>query len=116
LTAKEFMQRIEAYYGDYTPGQRPIIAAYLSRRGERYLDLLLPHVIEGFSSTYKSQPDVAIFEQYRGDVTDKLRLLPPPGRKEIEDHSDVITDEERLQMQSLLKDLAVKMNTRRKDR
>ena len=102
MTVKEFMTRIESYYGEYGPGQRPIILAYLSRRGDRYLDVLFPRVVEGFTSTYRTQPDVAIFENYRGDVTERLRTLPPPDRTMIEDLSRELTDEEREEMKRLM--------------
>lgn len=66
MTRKEFVKRIQAYYGGYPEGQRDVISAYLNSLPEYILDELLAEVIKNYDSKYKTVPDVAVFEKHKG--------------------------------------------------
>ena len=63
MTPKEFITRIQGYYGVYPPGQRKEIVEYIAAQKERVLDFLYTKTIRTFSSKWKCPPDVAIFEE-----------------------------------------------------
>jgi hypothetical protein len=88
VNVKEFMDRMQAYYGPYSQGQGPEIARYLKRFAdayEDYLDKLFDHVLRSYSSRWKTPPDIAIFEEAKDYVKGgmpKLKQLQPPTEEE----------------------------------
>ena len=72
MTAKDFITKIQAYYGPYREGQHEAIALYLSKVREMYLDILYDALLLGYSSQYKTTPDIAIFEEFRLKMRDEV--------------------------------------------
>jgi hypothetical protein len=86
VNVKEFMDRMQAYYGPYSQGQGPEIARYLKRFGdayEDYLDKLFEHVLRSYSSRWKTPPDIAIFEEAKDYVKGSM-----PTRKQLQQPSE----------------------------
>ncbi len=64
MTTKQLMVCCQEYYGmKYTDGQAKMVARYLETFSERTKDYLLAEVLKVHSGTYKSIPDIAIFEK-----------------------------------------------------
>lgn len=79
MTARDFIARLQGYYGAYSDGQRAIIGQYLLRQPEDYLSELLAVVIKRYSwSLYGRPPDVAIFEQYAREAEQNWRNNQTP--------------------------------------
>jgi hypothetical protein len=86
VNVKEFMDRMQAYYGPYSQGQGPEIARYLKRFAdayEDYLDKLFDHVLRSYSSRWKTPPDIAIFEEAKDYVKGSM-----PTRKQLQQPSE----------------------------
>ena len=76
MTAKQFIKKIQEYYGPYPKGQRQDIADYLFSKPDNYLDKLYIAVRNSFSSTWGKVPDIAIFEKYRAGIWDEINHKP----------------------------------------
>lgn len=88
ISMQTFFRRIEAYYGGYPEGQKPVVAAYLKSKHERYLAHLLECAIYGFSSKWNRPPDVAIFEGFRDQVMERIRAENMEKRPRLPDPDD----------------------------
>lgn len=73
MTVKEFVKRVQDYYGMYPAGQKQAIAEYLETKKPKYLDFLYGELIKTFSSKWKATPDIAIFEECRKGFLDDYK-------------------------------------------
>jgi hypothetical protein len=93
MTTKEFLVKIQAYYGmQYPVGQRQEVVKYLAPCGNRYLDILYDRTIRTFSGSYGKDPklpDIAMFEKLAADVREEIASIPPPYRPAVTDGSEV---------------------------
>jgi hypothetical protein len=86
MTAKEFINRVQEYYGSYRKGQQREIAKYLADRNEVYLDHLYHQCLYGYSSKWRSPPDIAVFQEFAQDaLTEAKKQLQVTGQMQIED-------------------------------
>ena len=65
MTAINFVELMEAYYGKYNPTMRAVVLEYLTHDVNIDLKLLSKHVLEEHNSQYKSPPDVAVFAKIK---------------------------------------------------
>lgn len=61
-----FIEKIEAYYGNYKPAVKQFVGDYIATMSDERLDDLFVSVIKTYSSQYKTPPDVAILAQIDG--------------------------------------------------
>jgi hypothetical protein len=88
MTAKEFITRIQEYYGPYRKGQQREIAKYLAGRNEVYLDHLYQQCLYGYSSKWRSPPDIAVFQEFAQDaLTEAKKQLQVTGQVQIEEQA-----------------------------
>ncbi len=74
MTGPEYINAVQAYYGmQYTPGQRPVIGAYVLGKTPEFLDVLFDEVTASFSAQYKTLPDKAIFVSLESKVIETLK-------------------------------------------
>lgn len=94
MNVKEFIGSIErAYSLTYGEWMRKLIERYLFGWEEYKLSILFAETLKAHSSTYKSLPDIAIFESVGNKVYAEIeakemlspinpnRLLPGPGER-----------------------------------
>lgn len=85
MTAKEFITRVQEYYGPYRKGQQREIAKYLAGRNEVYLDHLYQQCLYGYSSKWRSPPDIAVFQEFAQDaLTEAKKQLQLTRQMQIE--------------------------------
>ena len=64
MTAKDFIEKVQAYYGQrYTPGMAPVIAGWLVGKSGAFLDVLFDEVTSTLSTAFKALPDKELFER-----------------------------------------------------
>jgi hypothetical protein len=74
VTAKDFFTALQGYYGmQYPAGQTAHMARWVADKSEAFLGALFDAVIYNFSSRFKTLPDIAVFEELRGDAMARLR-------------------------------------------
>ena len=83
----DFIKRIERYYGKYPVGRLDVVKQYLSKLSDNYRLHLYAEVVLAFSSRWGVAPDVAIFEEQKKAVWDKLDR---DVRPQIEDKSEYV--------------------------
>ncbi|MCF7943787.1 MAG: hypothetical protein K9L21_05105 [Spirochaetia bacterium] len=103
MDLREFMERVQAYYGPYSNGQGPEIVKYLkpfTDAYEDYLDKLFDHVLRNYSSRWKMPPDIAIFEEskdfVKGSMPTRKQLNPPPEEREFLSKEETAKEWERV--------------------
>lgn len=93
---KEFLDRVQGYYGPYNNIQGREIVRYLAKYERSYtnwLDILYDEVLKNYSSRWKLPPDIAVFEEVKELVKGRMpnrRSLPSPD----ENDGDLATPEE----------------------
>jgi hypothetical protein len=88
MTAKEFITRIQEYYGPYRKGQQREIAKYLAGRNEVYLNHLYQQCLYGYSSKWRSPPDIAVFQEFSQDaLIEAKKQLQITGQGQIEEQA-----------------------------
>lgn len=86
MNARQFIAKIQDYYGQYRKGQQREIAKYLAGRNEIYLDHLYHQCLYGYSSKWRSPPDIAVFQEFAQDaLTEAKKQLQVAGQIQIED-------------------------------
>ena len=70
---EEFLDQVEARYGQYNEMQAESVVRYLSRLSGDYLEELLDQVIRSVRWEYKAPPSIAVFVELRGATLDALR-------------------------------------------
>ena len=108
----EFMKRIIMYYGHYpNHGENYLMNSVYSFVKKNYreyqLETLLEVTKKTFSTEYKTQPDIKVFNKLIS-VIDNMRLISNPFAK-LEDHTMKISDEERRANLELLRGLEKKL-------
>jgi hypothetical protein len=85
MSAKQFMQKIVAYYGKYQPPAKgDIVGQYVAKTySEADLDLLFREVLLEVSSQYKTPPDVAMLELIRRKWNKENYLDERIGRRQV---------------------------------
>lgn len=93
MTSIEFVRWVEGYYGKYPDGQKKDIWEYIDQLTPGYLDALKRAVMRDYSSKWGRPPDIAVFEEVKDEVLERLRYATPP-RLQIEEHEEIITPEQ----------------------
>jgi len=75
MSPKEFVTRIQDYYGPYRKGQMAEIARYLQGKHPVYLDTLYRACLLSFSSKWRVPPDIAIFEEFSKEAATKAKQI-----------------------------------------
>ncbi|MBL7006361.1 MAG: hypothetical protein ISR78_04690 [Spirochaetia bacterium] len=91
MDIKDFMTRIQGYYGNYSNGQGPEVVKYLvpfTERYEDYLEKLFTYTLKSFSSRWKMPPDIAIFEDAKDFVKGDM-----PTRKALPLQTNMIEED-----------------------
>lgn len=74
MTLEDFISRVQNYYGvSYHIGQQEAIVEYLGAKTPEYLSALYKTCLLRFSSKWKTVPDIAIFEEVRDEVLQRMR-------------------------------------------
>lgn len=75
MTAKEFIEWAEGYYGEYQIGQIKDVTEYLASWDQKYLDGLKKALMQNYTSQFKTPPDIAAMNKvYPFAVTERDRL------------------------------------------
>lgn len=86
MNARQFIAKVQDYYGQYRKGQLREISKYLAGRNEIYLDHLYQQCLYGYSSKWRSPPDIAVFQEFAQDaLTEAKKQLQVTGQMQIED-------------------------------
>ena len=93
MTAAEFVKWVQGYYGKYPEGQKDDLKAYFHLWSPAYFDALRWVLTRRYSSKWGKPPDIAVFEEVKGEVLDRLRYADPP-KPLIEEHEEIITPEQ----------------------
>ena len=76
MNAKEFVAKIEQYYGPYPEDFiKGMVFAYVCKQPEDILAELLACLFKGFSSQYGKVPDIAAIEKIKNENGETLRRL-----------------------------------------
>jgi len=95
MTVKIFIETMQNYYSmNYGEMPGKVIANYLATWREDELDQLAGMTIKTFSGRFKTLPDVAVFEELRGQVRDTLKYKPVAEVLQLTDQSEMATPEE----------------------
>lgn len=110
MTAKEFISKIQDYYGlEYRKGaQIDLIIAYLNQRSAKYLICLFAAVVKEFSGQYKILPDIAVFEKVSSSAYDIMENMQHKQNLK----TPAITDGEEVDYSEEIKALFVGMDKR----
>ena len=93
MTAAEFVKWVQGYYGKYPEGQKNDLKVYFRDLSPAYFDELRWVLTRRYSSKWGKPPDIAVFEEVKDEVLERLRYATPP-RLQIEEHEELITPEQ----------------------
>ena len=110
MEVDDFIKRIERYYGKYPAGQLPVIRQYVERFSGSYRMHLFAEVVLAFSSRWGVAPDVAIFEEQKKAVWDKMDR---DARPQLEDKSECV---DKATLDGFWKTFAATLREKRKER
>lgn len=95
MTSAELLRGCQEYYGlTYTPGQGRMIEQYLDTLRDDLKKYLFAAVLKKHSATYKSLPDIAIFEATVGTAWENLIEAKPKAPALTHDDGPIATPEE----------------------
>ena len=113
MTTKQFIQKVQNYYGvKYREGEHiDMVFKYLNSKTENYLTCLYPATLKGFSGQFKTLPDIKIFEDL---IEETYKIMDEVERKQqIQDlQTPAITDGEEVDYTDEMKDLFDGMDKR----
>ena len=93
MTTAEFVKGVQGYYGKYPEGQKDDLKIYFRELAPAYFDALRWVLTRRYSSRWGRPADIAIFEELKGEVLERLRYADPP-KPQIEEREELITPEQ----------------------
>jgi len=93
MTTAEFVQWVQGYYGKYPEGQKDDLKAYFRDLSPAYFDALRWVLTRRYSSKWGRPPDIAVFEEVKDEVLQRLRYADLP-KPQIEEREELITPEQ----------------------
>ncbi len=113
MNIREFLQKIEGYYGAYPedrPDVRDVVGQYLeSKIPEEHLGILFAETVLTVTGRYRQPPDVAEFEKVRISAITRPKEVPLA----LPDPEDSPTDEEQEDMSERLHDFVASLSQRK---
>lgn len=92
MDCRTFLSKLAGYYGVEPPqGQTPYLVQWCNGKNERFLDYLFAEVLKSYSSSFKTFPDISVFESCNKKATEALEyaqsstILPPPDSLRLTD-------------------------------
>ena len=95
MTARQFIEWVQKYYGAYPEGQKANIAEWLRSKDPAFLDALEKEVCETYTSSYGKPPDVAALVKCSRTMAIEYPLiaaLEPPGSEYVSLHDMMVKD------------------------
>lgn len=96
VKVREFVERIEGYYGEYRPAVKPVVVQWIRSQQptDTELSRLFAELIKTHTSQYRTPPDVAIMrpvlQQIQGETEHErladLTRIALPDASEVVDH------------------------------
>jgi hypothetical protein len=93
MTLTEFVKWVQGYYGKYPEGQRDDLKVYFRDLSPAYFDALRWVLTRRYSSKWGRPPDIAIFEEVKGEVMERLRYSDQP-KPLLEEREELISPEQ----------------------
>jgi hypothetical protein len=90
MTAAEFVKWVQGYYGKYPDGQKDDLKAYFRDLSPDYFDALRWVLTRRYSSKWGRPPDIAVFEEVKGEVVERIKYEP----LQIEEPEELIPPEQ----------------------
>ena len=92
MTGREFLAKIEGYYGKYQPVVREVVIGWLNKN-KPDLDGLFMGLVQEHSNQFKTPPDVAILHKVWSGMkptVPEFKALPEPDEELIKINWDEI--------------------------
>jgi hypothetical protein len=89
----EFVKWVQGYYGKYPEGQKDDLKSYFRDLSPGYFDALRWVLTRRYSSKWGRPPDIAVFEEVKGEVMERLRYSDQP-KPLLEEQEELISPEQ----------------------
>lgn len=88
MTAEQFINESQDYYGNYNPTQKKYVYQWLKKRSEKALGYIFAECLKTVEAKYRQPPCIADLERCYKEVREhRVELMPPPPQPLLEEQA-----------------------------